>query len=60
LPAPELTGTVAEALRICAALSVIGAAVAWLTVGRQRDVERVRPVDHLRPCHDPGRVRKSA
>ena len=60
LPAAVLTGKVAVALRICAALSVIGAAIAWFTVGAQRDVEIVRPVDLLLPCHDPGRERKSA
>jgi EmrB/QacA subfamily drug resistance transporter len=59
-PPAELTGTVALALRICAGLSVIGAAIAWFTVGTQHDVEVVRPVDLLLPCHDPGRVRKSA
>ena len=49
-----LTGQVAVALRICAALSVIGAAIAWLTVDVQRKkIAPVRPVDLLYPCHDP-------
>ncbi len=47
------TGTVAVALRICAALSVIGAAIAWLTVGEPRKVAVVRPLDLLHPCPDP-------
>jgi MFS family permease len=49
----EFTGTVALALRICAGLSVIGAAIAWLTVGEPRKVAVVRPLDLLHPCPDP-------
>jgi EmrB/QacA subfamily drug resistance transporter len=60
LPAAVLTGRVAVALRLCAALSVIGAAISWLTVDADKKVEAVRPVDLLHPCYDPGRERKSA
>ena len=49
----ELTGQVAVALRICAGLSVIGAAIAWLTVGEPRKVAVIRPLDLLHPCPDP-------
>jgi EmrB/QacA subfamily drug resistance transporter len=56
----QLTGAVAVALRISAGLSVIGAVIAWLTVGREQEVAAVRPVDLLLPCHDPGREQKSA
>ena len=49
----ELTGQVAVALRICAGLSVIGAAIAWLTVGEPRKVAAIRPLDLLHPCPDP-------
>jgi EmrB/QacA subfamily drug resistance transporter len=55
-----LTGAVAGALRISAVLSVIGAAIAWLTVDTKQEVASVTPVDLLLPCHDPGRVQKSA
>jgi EmrB/QacA subfamily drug resistance transporter len=48
-----LTGRVAVALRICAGLSVIGAAISWLTVGEPRKVAAVRPLDLLHPCPDP-------
>ena len=47
------TGTVAVALRICAGLAAIGAAIAWLTVGEPRKVAVVRPLDLLHPCPDP-------
>jgi EmrB/QacA subfamily drug resistance transporter len=60
LPGPQLTGTVAVALRICAGLSVIGAGISWLTVGEEHDVVAVRPADLLLPCHDPFREQKSA
>jgi EmrB/QacA subfamily drug resistance transporter len=60
LAAGKLTGTVAVALRICAGLCAIGAAISWLTVSAEHTVESVRPVDLLQPCHDPGRERKSA
>lgn len=60
LPAAVLTGKVAVALRVCAALSVIGAGISSLTVDAEKKVESVRPVDLLHPCHDPGRERKSA
>jgi MFS family permease len=60
LPAAALTGRVAVALRLCAGLSVIGAAISWVTVGAEKRVEPVRPVDLLHPCHDPLRERKSA
>src|SRR5207244_3635773 len=55
-----LTGTVAVALRISAVLSVIGAAIAWLTVDAGRVVAAVAPVDLLLPCHDPGVEQRSA
>jgi len=32
---------------------VIGAAIAWLTVGEPRKVAVVRPLDLLHPCPDP-------
>jgi hypothetical protein len=48
-----LTGKVALALRICAGLSVIGAAIAWFTVGEPRKVPVIRPLDLLYPCPDP-------
>jgi len=55
-----LTGKVAVALRVSAGLCVIGAAISWLTVDVKHKVVAVRPVDLLLPCHDPGRVQKSA
>jgi Na+/melibiose symporter-like transporter len=60
LPAGELTGTVAVAMRVCAGLCAIGAAISWLTVSADHEIEPVRPVDLLQPCHDPGREQKSA
>jgi EmrB/QacA subfamily drug resistance transporter len=52
--APEaLTGTVATALRICAALCVVGAAISWLTIGREAPARSVHPADLLMPCYDP-------
>jgi fucose permease len=51
LPA-DLTGKVAVALRICAAISVLGGVIAWLTVGEHK-VEAVRPADLMLPCYDP-------
>ena len=56
----ELTGTVAVALRVCAGLSVIGAAIAWLTVGEPRKVAAIRPVDLLHPCPEQLQEQKSA
>ena len=53
LPGAVLTGKVAVALRACAVLSVIGAAIAWLTVDVKQKVASVAPVDLLMPCHDP-------
>ena len=55
-----LFGTVALALRISAVLSVIGAGIAWATVGGQPCAEAVLPVDLLLPCHDPGELERSA
>jgi hypothetical protein len=49
----ELTGTVAVALRVCAGLCVAGAAISWLTIGRQALTRRVQPADLLIPCYDP-------
>ena len=51
---PEaLTGTVATALRICAGLCAVGAAVSWLTIGREAPTRSVHPADLLLPCYDP-------
>jgi EmrB/QacA subfamily drug resistance transporter len=50
-----LTDHVAVALRICAALAVLGGAISWLTVAPKQRVAAVRPADLLLPCHDPGR-----
>ncbi len=51
---PEaLTGTVAAALRICAGLCAVGAAVSWLTIGREAPTRSVHPADLLLPCYDP-------
>jgi hypothetical protein len=47
-----LTAKVAVALRICAAISVLGGVIAWLTVGEERAVP-VRPADLMLPCYDP-------
>ena len=54
LPPGVLTHRIATALRICAGLSVLGAAIAWVTVGSQPPrIEPVRPADLLLPCYDP-------
>jgi len=49
----ELTGVVAVALRICAALCVVGAAISWLTIGSAAPSRQVHPADLLLPCYDP-------
>jgi EmrB/QacA subfamily drug resistance transporter len=48
-----LTAKVAVALRICAAIAVLGGVIAWLTVGEKRDATAVRPADLMLPCYDP-------
>ena len=48
-----LTGKVAVALRICAAISVLGGVIAWLTVGDKPAATAVRPADLMLPCYDP-------
>jgi EmrB/QacA subfamily drug resistance transporter len=48
-----LTGTVAVALRVCAGLCVVGAAISWLTIRREPLTRRVQPADLLLPCYDP-------
>ena len=53
LPAAVLTGRVADALRICAVLAVIGAVIAWFTVGSRPVETATRPADLLIPCYDP-------
>jgi EmrB/QacA subfamily drug resistance transporter len=47
------TGTVAVALRICAGLCVVGAAISWLTIGTAAPTRAVQPADLLLPCYDP-------
>ena len=48
-----LTGSVALALRICAGLCVVGAAISWLTISHEALTRRVQPADLLLPCYDP-------
>jgi EmrB/QacA subfamily drug resistance transporter len=48
-----LTGAVAVALRVCAGLCVVGAAISWLTIGDVRPSRQVQPADLLLPCYDP-------
>jgi hypothetical protein len=48
-----LTGRVAVALRVCAGISVVGGAIAWLTVSAKPAATPVRPADLLLPCYDP-------
>jgi fucose permease len=47
-----LTGKVAEALRICAGIAVVGGVIAWLTVSGKQ-AAAVRPADVMLPCYDP-------
>jgi len=53
LPAAVLTGRVAAALRICAALAAVGGVISWLTVGSRPVGTAARPADLLIPCYDP-------
>ena len=58
VPAPTgnckpFTARVAVALRICAAISVLGGGIAWLTVGEKEAATPVRPADLMLPCYDP-------
>ncbi|MGO9872299.1 MAG: MFS transporter [Acidimicrobiia bacterium] len=53
LPAAVLTGRVAVALRVCAALAAVGGVISWLTVGSHPVATAARPADLLIPCYDP-------
>jgi EmrB/QacA subfamily drug resistance transporter len=48
-----LTGSVALALRICAGLCAVGAAISWLTIEAKAPSRTVQPADLLLPCYDP-------
>ncbi len=48
-----LTGSVALALRVCAGLCVVGAAISWLTIEAKSPRRTVQPADLLLPCYDP-------
>ena len=48
-----LTARVAVALRICAAIAVLGGVIAWLTVGEKPAETQARPADLMLPCYDP-------